>query len=65
MGKFFFDIDKEDVAYKASDRVAVKANGDMLVRLSDHVAMDVDTGEMHLISGWSKDNEKDNTKKRR
>ncbi len=64
MRKFFFDIDKKDTAFTVSDKVAIKPNGDILVRLSDHVVMDYDSGEIHMISGWKNDDD-DKKKKRR
>lgn len=66
MSKFFWDFDKKDVGYnKASDDVAIKPNGDVMVRMNKNLAIDLDTGEVHLISDWSKNSNKVNNKKRR
>ena len=43
MGKHFFDYDDGDFAHT----------------ISDNMAMDMDSGEFHIISGWS-DDEDDN-----
>lgn len=32
-------------------------DGDMLCQTSDNMALDLDTGEIHLISSWSSDEE--------
>lgn len=39
MGKHFFDYD----------------HGDFVHSISDNMAMDMDSGELHIISGWSND----------
>ena len=43
MGKHFFDYD----------------DGDLLMRMGDNMAMDMDSGELHIISGWSDDEDDD------
>ena len=39
----FFDID----------------DGDMIFGISDNMAMDMDSGEMHMVSGWDRDDDDD------
>ena len=39
MGKHFFDFEDGDFAHS----------------ISDNMAMDLDSGELHIISGWSND----------
>lgn len=41
MGKHFFDFE----------------DGDLLKRMGDNMAMDMDSGELHIISGWNEDDE--------
>ena len=43
MGKHFFDYDV----------------GDFEHTISDNMAMDMDSGELHIISGWSDDEDDD------
>ena len=31
--------------------------GDGMMRMGDHMAMDMDTGDIHMISSWSDDDE--------
>lgn len=33
--------------------MAIDSDGDLMMRMSDNMAMDMETGEMHFISGWS------------
>lgn len=43
MGKHFFDYDDGDFAHT----------------ISDNMAMDMDSGELHIISGWPDDEDDD------
>lgn len=54
MGKLFFDFDDDDFAMPVSDDMAIDSEGNLNVRMSDNMAMDMETGEVHLISGWNK-----------
>ena len=58
MGKHFFDYDDGDFAYAISDRMAIDSDGDLLMRMDDHTAMDMDSRELHMISDWSREEEK-------
>jgi len=55
MGKHFFDYDDGDFAHTISDNMAMDSDGDLLMRM----AMDMDSGELHIISGWSDDEDDD------
>lgn len=57
MGKLFFDFNDDDFAMPASDNMAIDSKGNLNVRMSDNMAMDMKTGEVHLISGWNKKDE--------
>lgn len=35
--------------------MAVDSEGNFMMRMSDNMAMDMDTGDIHFISGWSDD----------
>ncbi len=39
--------------------MAINSDGDFLMRMGDNMAMDMDSGELHFISGWSDDNDDD------
>lgn len=53
MTKQFFDYDNGNFVNTISGNMAIDSDGDMLMRLGDNMAMDMDTGELHIISGWS------------
>lgn len=59
MGKHFFDYNDGDFSYVISDNTAIDSNGDFLMRMGDNMAMDMDSGELHFISGWPDDNDDD------
>lgn len=59
MNKHFFDYDDGDFIYSLSDDMAIDSNGNMMMRMSDNVAMDMDSRELHFISSWS-EHKKDN-----
>lgn len=59
MGKHFFDYEDDDFACSISDNIAIDSDGDLLIRMEDDMAMDMDSGELHIISGWSNDEDDD------
>ncbi len=61
MGKNFFDYNDMNCAYTISDNMAIDSDGDLLMRMGYNIAMDMVTGDLHYISGWS-DNENDKNK---
>ena len=38
-----------------SDSMAMDSDGNLMMRMGDHMAMDMDTGDIHMISSWSDD----------
>ena len=59
MDKHFFDFEDGDFAYSITDNMAIDSNGDLLMRMGDNMAMDMDSGELHIISSWSNDEDDD------
>lgn len=55
MGKLFFDHDDGEFLYSLSDDTAVSFDGRLMMRADDNLAMDLETGDLHMISGWAKD----------
>ncbi len=55
MGKHFFDYDDGDFAHTLSDNIAIDSNGNLMTRVGDNMAMDMDSGELHIVSGWPND----------
>lgn len=59
MDKYFFDYEDGDFAHSISDNMAIDSDGDLLIRMGDNMAMDMDSGGLHIISGWSNDEDDD------
>ena len=59
MGKHFFDFEDGDFAFTISDNIAMDSDVNMMMRMGDNMAMDMDSGEIHLVSSWSDDDEDD------
>lgn len=49
MGKHFFDYDDGNFAHTISGNMAIDSDGDLLMRMGDNMAMDMDSGELHMI----------------
>ena len=52
MSKFFFDFDDDDFAFQVSDNMAMDSDGNLLLRMTDTMALDLDSGDIHLTSLW-------------
>lgn len=50
MDKHFFDYDDGDFAYSISNNMAVNSKGDLLMRMNNNTAINMDTGNIHIIS---------------
>ena len=55
MSKHFFDYEEGSFAHPISDTMAIDSDGDLLIRMGDNMAMDMDSGELHFITGWYDD----------
>lgn len=52
MSRLIFDMDDVDYLHRISDDMAINSDGDMMMRLSEHMAMDMDSGDIHFVSAW-------------
>lgn len=59
MGNLFFDYEDCNFVHSISDNIAINSDGELLMRMGDNMAMDINSGEIHIISGWSNDEEDD------
>ena len=59
MGKHFFDFEDGDFAFSISDNVAMDSDGYLMMRMGNNMAMDMDTGDIHMISSWPNDDDED------
>lgn len=55
----FFDYEDGDFLHALSDNMSMGSDGHMMMRSGDSIAMDVDSGELHIVSRWL-DDEDDN-----
>ena len=39
--------------------MAINSDGDLFMLMADNMAMDIDSGELHIISDWSNDEDDD------
>lgn len=51
----FFDYEDGDFIHTLSDSIAMDSDGHMMTRMGDSMALDMDSGELHIVSGWSDD----------
>ncbi len=49
-----FDFDDGDIIISGGN-IGFDSDGDMMMRMGDNMAMDMDTGELHITSGWDDD----------
>ena len=40
-----------------SDDMGMDSDGNMMMRVGDNMAMDMDSGELHFVSGWNDDDD--------
>lgn len=55
----FFDYNDGDFAYTISGNMAIDSDGNMMMRMGDSMALDMDTGNLHIISSWPDDDDDD------
>lgn len=53
----FFDFFKGKFGFKMSVDMGMDSDGNMMMRVGDNMAMDMDSGELHMVSGWDDDND--------
>jgi len=52
MRKFIWDLDDDDYIFSLSDRMAIDSDGNMMMRISDNMAMEMDSGDIHFVLSW-------------
>lgn len=53
------DLDSGDLIFGTSSDLGMSSDGDLFIRTSDFTAMDLNTGDLHMVSGWLNDDEDD------
>lgn len=54
----FFDVDDGDFGFQMSDTMGIDSDGNMMMRVGDNMAMDMDSGELHMVSSWDDDDDR-------
>ena len=54
-----FDYDSGEYIYHTSGNLGYDSNGDLHMRMGDNMAMDMETGELHITSSWKNDDDED------
>lgn len=47
-----FDLDDDDFVFPLSNDMAMNSNGDLMIRLGDNMALDLESGDLHMVMGW-------------
>ena len=49
-----FDLEDGDFIFGSED-TGFDSDGHMMSRMSDNMALDMDTGEIHMVSSWNEE----------
>ena len=52
-----FDYDDGNFIYPTSDTMGIDSDGNLQLRMSDNMSMNMETGELHFNSGWADNND--------
>lgn len=55
MSKPIFDLEDGDFIFSTSGNLGFDYDGNMMMRMSDNMAMDMDSGDIHFTSSWDND----------
>lgn len=55
MSKSIFDLEDGDFIFSISGNSGFDSDGNIMMRMSDNMAMDMDSGELHFTSSWDTD----------
>jgi len=55
MSKQILDFDDGDFIFSASGNIGFDSDGNMMMKMSDNMALDMDSGEIHFVSSWDED----------
>ena len=57
MCKSFMDMEYGDICFFTFDNMAMDSEGHMMMRMGDNMDMDMESGELHMVSSWDDDDE--------
>ena len=52
-----FDYSEGEYIVPVSDNMAMNSDGDLMMRMGNGMAMDLDSGDLHFVSGWDDEDE--------
>ena len=47
-----FDLDDDDFVFPLFNDMAMDSNGDLMIRLGSNMALDLESGDLHMVMGW-------------
>ena len=59
MRNSIFNYDDGNFIYPASDNMGVDSEGNLHMRMGDNMSMNLETGELHIASGWNDNADED------
>ena len=59
MARSIFDFEDGDFIFSSSGNLGIDSDGNLMMRISDNMAMDMDSGELHFVSSWDNDEDDD------
>lgn len=51
----FFDYNDDDFGYQLSNDIGMDSEGNLMMKSGDNMAINLSTGELHIVSGWDND----------
>lgn len=56
-----FDFDDGDFIFPLSkeSNIGIDSNGDLHMRMGSNMSMDMDSGDLHITSGWNNHDDED------
>ena len=55
MSKQILDFDDGDFIFSTSGNIGFDSDGNMIMKISDNMAMYMDSGEIHFVSSWDEE----------
>ena len=55
MSKQILDFDDGDFIFSTSENIGFDSDGNMMIKMSDNMALDMDSGEIHFVSSWDEE----------
>ena len=57
MCKPYLDFETGELCNSISDNMLMETNGDLLMKMSDNMALDLDSGDIHFLSSFGSDDD--------